>query len=89
MWALVKGAPEILQPFLADAPADYEQAYKQYASQGARYMACPHCKVLWQVHRKSCAEAAHMHLLFCFDLAVMSCASHAGKACQNRLARYR
>lgn len=38
LWALVKGAPEVLQPFLQDAPADYEQAYKRYASQGARYL---------------------------------------------------
>ena len=36
LWALVKGAPEIVQPFLRDAPPDYEKSYKRYASEGAR-----------------------------------------------------
>lgn len=39
LWALLKGAPEVVQPFLRDAPADYEQSYKRYASQGARVIA--------------------------------------------------
>ena len=36
LWALLKGAPEIVQPFLKDAPPDYEQSYKRFASEGAR-----------------------------------------------------
>ena len=36
LWALVKGAPEVVQPFLRDVPDDYDQSYKRYASQGAR-----------------------------------------------------
>lgn len=43
LWALVKGAPEVVQPFLADAPADYEQAYKRYASEGARCSPASSC----------------------------------------------
>lgn len=35
-WALLKGAPEVVQPFLQDAPPDYEQSYKRFASEGAR-----------------------------------------------------
>ncbi len=35
-WAVVKGAPEVIQGFLAAAPADYEAAYKVYAAQGGR-----------------------------------------------------
>ena len=36
LWALLKGAPEIVQPFLKDAPPDYEQSYKRFAAEGAR-----------------------------------------------------
>lgn len=39
LWALLKGAPEIVQPFLKDAPPDYEQSYKRFASEGARSVA--------------------------------------------------
>ena len=39
LWALLKGAPEIVQPFLTDAPPDYEQSYKRFASEGARSVA--------------------------------------------------
>ena len=35
-WVLVKGAPEVVQPFLARPPAAYTPAYKQYAAQGGR-----------------------------------------------------
>lgn len=38
-WLVAKGAPEIMQPLLADAPADYESSYKQHASQGSRIIA--------------------------------------------------
>lgn len=35
-WAVVKGAPEVIQGFLARAPAEYEASYKEYAAQGGR-----------------------------------------------------
>lgn len=35
-WAVVKGAPEVIEGFLAAAPAAYEAAYKVYAAQGGR-----------------------------------------------------
>ena len=35
-WVLLKGAPEVVQPMLEQVPGDFEAAYKQFASQGAR-----------------------------------------------------
>ena len=35
-WALVKGAPEVVEGFLSEAPAGYVATYKQFASQGGR-----------------------------------------------------
>ncbi len=39
---VLKGAPEVVRGFLANAPADYEQQYKQYAAQvgGGAAMCC-------------------------------------------------
>lgn len=39
-WAVVKGAPEVIQGFLAAPPAEYEAAYKVYAAQGGRCVLC-------------------------------------------------
>jgi magnesium-transporting ATPase (P-type) len=39
-WAVVKGAPEVIQGFLASPHAEYEAAYKEYAAQGGRYECC-------------------------------------------------
>ncbi|CAL8460618.1 g147 [Coccomyxa elongata] len=44
-WAVVKGAPEVIQGFLAAAPADYEAAYKVYAAQGGRVIALAYKKL--------------------------------------------
>eukprot|EP00891_Asterochloris_glomerata_P000411 jgi/Astpho2/411/Aster-03461 len=38
-WVLLKGAPEVVQPMLEQVPGDFEAAYKQFASQGARVIA--------------------------------------------------
>ena len=35
-WALVKGAPEVVEGFLSEAPAGYVATYKRFASQGGR-----------------------------------------------------
>ena len=37
LWVVLKGAPEVVRQFLANPPADYEQSYKRFAAQGARY----------------------------------------------------
>jgi magnesium-transporting ATPase (P-type) len=36
-WAVVKGAPEVVQGFLRAVPDEYEAAYKEYAAQGGRW----------------------------------------------------
>lgn len=36
MWALTKGAPEVVKEFLTCAPGNYESAYQEYAAQGGR-----------------------------------------------------
>jgi magnesium-transporting ATPase (P-type) len=33
---VAKGAPEVMQQFLAEVPADYEESYKHHAAQGSR-----------------------------------------------------
>ncbi len=38
-WAVVKGAPEVVQGFLMAPVEQYEEAYKEYAAQGGR---CAH-----------------------------------------------
>ena len=35
-WVLLKGAPEVVEGFLQDAPGDFSACYRQYASQGGR-----------------------------------------------------
>ncbi len=35
-WALLKGAPEVVEGFLEKAPADFSACYREYASQGGR-----------------------------------------------------
>lgn len=37
-WVLVKGAPEFIQGFLKAPVEQYEDAYKEYAAQGGRYI---------------------------------------------------
>lgn len=36
--ALIKGAPEVVQPLLKNAPADYKQTYMKYTRQGCRVL---------------------------------------------------
>ena len=36
MWALTKGAPEVVKEFLSAAPADYDTRYREFAAQGGR-----------------------------------------------------
>lgn len=36
LWALSKGAPEVVREFLATVPETYDADYKQYAAQGGR-----------------------------------------------------
>ena len=35
-WVVAKGAPEVMQQFLAAEPSDYEASYKHHAAQGSR-----------------------------------------------------
>ena len=35
-WVVAKGAPEVMEQFLADVPPDYEASYKAHAAQGSR-----------------------------------------------------
>lgn len=35
-WVIAKGAPEVIEDFLAEVPAGYEANYKAFAAQGAR-----------------------------------------------------
>ena len=35
-WGLLKGAPEVVEGFLQEAPPDFSACYRQYASQGGR-----------------------------------------------------
>lgn len=35
-WALLKGAPEVVEGFLEQAPPDFSACYREYASQGGR-----------------------------------------------------
>ncbi len=35
-WALLKGAPEVVEGFLEKAPEDFSACYREYASQGGR-----------------------------------------------------
>ena len=37
VWALTKGAPEVIKEFLGSAPSDYDVSYRQYAAQGGRW----------------------------------------------------
>lgn len=55
LWALLKGAPEVVQPFLRDAPADYEKSYKRYASEGAR------CLLPFSIHMSLLVRSAGTH----------------------------
>lgn len=36
-WVVAKGAPEVMEQFLADVPSDYEASYKAHAAQGSRW----------------------------------------------------
>jgi len=36
LWALCKGAPEVIRNFLDQPPASYDDSYREFASQGGR-----------------------------------------------------
>ena len=40
-YVVAKGAPEVVQDHLDEAPPGYAEVYKQYAAQGARWGPCP------------------------------------------------
>ena len=37
-WVIAKGAPEVILEHLESAPAHYQDCYKSFAAQGARYV---------------------------------------------------
>lgn len=67
-WALLKGAPEIVEGFLEQAPEDFSACYREFASQGGRYSYAHECCTLAQCRLQSLyvllLQAALEHLSF-------------------------
>ena len=65
-WALVKGAPEVVEGFLSEAPAGYVATYKRFASQGGR---CLYTQTwFWLPHILQCTGRMSMCMLLLLSL---------------------
>ena len=57
---VAKGAPEVMQQFLAEVPADYEDTYEHHAAQGSRWVIWLRVAPLRNGRRQMSAELSVM-----------------------------